>query len=118
MNPKLYPCPYDRATTCAQTEACNGCETWAAHHSMSSGADDILMPKALTVENGAMARLCGELYEEVTVPCPECWYKNEDADEDCEICHGTGEQVQSVPVSWTTIKEIYAMAVSRLGRPL
>ena len=77
-----------------------------------------IMPKALTAENGAKSLLIGEFYEEITVKCPECWDLNEDANEDCEICGGTGEYVKSVPVSWTTIKEIYAMAVKRLGGEL
>lgn len=78
----------------------------------------VIMPKELTAQNGAKMHMMGEFNEEITLKCPECWDLNEDADNECEICAGTGEYVQSVPVSWTTIKEIYAMAVKRLGGEL
>ena len=70
----------------------------------------ILMPAALTAENGAKALMMGEFKEHLNLPCV-C-----DSDlDDCELCNGTGEIDQKVPVSWTTIKEIYAMAVKHLG---
>ena len=77
----------------------------------------IAMPKALTAENGAKALLIGEFNEEITLRCPDC---DDDikANDDCDICGGSGEYVQSVPVSWTTTKEIYAMAVKHLGKEL
>ncbi len=74
----------------------------------------ILMPKALTAENGAKALLICEFEEEITVTCPEC-YDHAEPCEDCGICYGAGEYSQKVTVSWTTIKEIYAMAVKHLG---
>jgi len=68
------------------------------------------MPAALTAENGAKALMMGEFKEHLNLPCV-C-----DSDlDDCELCNGTGEIDQEVPVSWTTIKEIYAMAVKHLG---
>lgn len=74
-----------------------------------------IMPKALTAENGGKTLLMGEFYEKVVMQCPTC-----DGDgifEDvgtCEDCEGVGEYSLKVQVSWTTIKEIYAMAVEHL----
>ena len=75
--------------------------------------DKILMPRELTAENGAKGLLIGEFYEETELSCPEC-----EGDEvaECEICgDGSGQYIQKTPVSWTTIKEIYKMAVKHLG---
>ena len=70
----------------------------------------VIMPKALTAENGAKALLIGEFNEEVTLSCLECdgsgvTYSDEvdeecgDVEVDCEICGGSGEHIQKVPVS-------------------
>jgi len=74
----------------------------------------MLMPKALTAENGAKALLMGEFKEVVERICPHC----EDEGEACPDCNGLGEWTEDVYVSWTTIKAIYAMAVENLGCPL
>jgi len=72
----------------------------------------ILMPEALTAENGAKGLMMSEFKERLRLQCV-C-----DSDlDDCELCNGTGEIEQEVLVSWTTIKEIYAMAVKHLGEP-
>lgn len=73
----------------------------------------IMMPDRLTAENGAKALLMGEFHEELRIPCPYC--NGEFADNgqnDCEECDSSGSHVIKVPVSWTTIKEIYAVAVN------
>ncbi|MFH0952359.1 MAG: hypothetical protein V1838_04190 [Patescibacteria group bacterium] len=81
--------------------------------------DKIVMPRCLTAENGAKALLIGEFFEEIEVICPECF--SDEAilpDEECEVCQGEGKINQKVPVSWTTIKEIYKKAVKHLGQEI
>lgn len=63
----------------------------------------LLMPSELTAENGAKAALMGEFKEKYSISCPECF-----GDDDCETCDGSGRIHVEVPVSWTTIKEIWA----------
>lgn len=60
--------------------------------------DTVIMPKELTVENGARLALAGEF-----------WVDNERIDED-------GEHIVKVMIPWSTIKEIYAAAVKELGK--
>jgi len=72
----------------------------------------ILMPEALTAENGAKAALIGEFFETVKTYCPDCL--NNELDYNCEMCGGDGFIDQKVQVSWTTIKEIYKRAVEIL----
>jgi hypothetical protein len=62
----------------------------------------VLLPRRLTAENGAKALLIGEFFEE----------------HGCNYYDGDGELVEyteKVPVSWTTIKDIYAKIVSHYG---
>ena len=76
----------------------------------------ILMPRALTAENGAKGALTGEFKESIKLRCPDCdadW-----PDNDCEICHGYGSYSQPITISWTTIKEIYKRAVEFLGEEM
>lgn len=54
--------------------------------------------------------LSGEFHELIEVPNPD--YDPEDHDDDEEPEFFT----QAVPVSWTTIKAIYAMAVANLSK--
>jgi len=63
------------------------------------GAD---MPRRLTAENGGKALLIGEFFEEHV-----CSYY----DADGELV----EYTEKVPVSWSTIKDIYAKIVSHYG---
>lgn len=65
-----------------------------------------LLPLALTAENGAKNALIGEFKEEKSISCPECF-----GDEDCETCDGSGRIHIEIPVSWTTIKAIWAKGV-------
>lgn len=73
----------------------------------------VMMPRELTAENGAKAILSGEFYEEVEYSCPEC--SPDDADPNCDVCHGKFNCIQRIQVSWTTIKAIYKKAVETLG---
>lgn len=62
-----------------------------------------MVPKRLTIENGAKGALSGEFSETVFTNCPECF-----GDDDCETCDCSGRIEIKVPVSWTTIKTIWA----------
>lgn len=66
----------------------------------------IKMPKRLTAENGAKAALIGEFTVDHTEICGDC------SGDGCEECDNTGERTEKIPISWTTIKEIYDKAVS------
>lgn len=63
----------------------------------------VIVPKKLTAENGAKGVLSGEFSETTFISCPECF-----GDDDCETCDGSGGIEIKVPVSWTTIKTIWA----------
>ena len=75
--------------------------------------DFTVMPKALTAENGAKSLLIGEFHETVIMQCEECegdgFVCYEGIGEICECCTGAGDYALKVHVSWTTIKNIYAM---------
>ncbi|BEA28027.1 ead/Ea22-like family protein [Escherichia coli] len=63
----------------------------------------VIVPKKLTAENGAKGVLSGEFSETTFISCLECF-----GDDDCETCDGSGRIEIKVPVSWTTIKTIWA----------
>lgn len=73
-------------------------------------SDCVVMPRALTAENGAKALLIHEFSEQVRVPCVYCGGDGVEVD-DCEECNSDGEMQVAAYVSWTTIKAIYAKAV-------
>lgn len=73
----------------------------------------VLMPKALTADNGAKAALIGEFHEVIEVTCPEC----DGACEDCDHCQESGTVTQQVTVGWDTIKAIYCKAVDLFATP-
>lgn len=84
----------------------------------------ILMPETLTAENGAKAALIGEFHETFTHECSECGgdglgyaSPHTQGETPCDLCNGTGELVERIPVGWTTIKEFYKRAVALLGQP-
>ncbi|MDU2844909.1 hypothetical protein [Citrobacter sp.] len=66
----------------------------------------VLVPKKLTAENGAKGVLSGEFSETKFINCPECF-----GDDECETCDGSGRLEITVPVTWTTIKAIWAKGV-------
>ncbi|WP_255876431.1 hypothetical protein [Klebsiella variicola] len=66
----------------------------------------VMVPMRLTAENGAKGALSGEFSETKFVNCPECF-----GDEECETCDGSGKIEITVPVTWTTIKAIWAKGV-------
>lgn len=69
-----------------------------------------LVPIRLTAENGAKGLLSGEFSETKYINCPECF-----GDDECETCDGSGRIEITVPVSWTTIKEIWAKGVEHFA---
>jgi len=73
----------------------------------------VIMPSELTAANGAKSLLMGEFSEEIEMQCPEC--DQDECDEDCEICSGNYTYLQKVPVTWATIKAIYAKAAEHFG---
>ncbi|MCS4386383.1 hypothetical protein [Klebsiella quasipneumoniae] len=66
----------------------------------------VMVPLRLTAENGAKEALSGEFSETRFVNCPECF-----GDDECETCDGSGRIEITVPVTWTTIKAIWAKGV-------
>lgn len=73
----------------------------------------VMMPRALTAENGAKGALMGEFSFDLPLTCSDCDVRG--AQEDCEVCGGEINYKLTVNVPWTTIKEIYAVAVKHLG---
>ncbi len=69
-----------------------------------------LVPMKLTAENGAKGALLGEFSETKFINCPECF-----GDDECETCDGSGRLKITVPVSWTTIKAIWAKGVEHFS---
>ena len=71
------------------------------------------MPKELTSANGAKALLIGEFHESIEVANPDVCGCGEN---DCLDCLDEPETcVVMVPVSWTTIKQIYKRIVDAYG---
>ncbi|WP_227626508.1 DUF3850 domain-containing protein [Klebsiella oxytoca] len=73
----------------------------------------VMVPMKLTAENGAKGVLSGEFSETKFVNCPECF-----GDDECETCDGSGRIEITVPVTWTTIKEIWAKGVEHFAAAL
>lgn len=69
-----------------------------------------LVPVKLTAENGAKGALLGEFSEIKFISCPECF-----GDDDCETCDGSGRIEVKLPVTWTTIKAIWAKGVEHFA---
>lgn len=70
----------------------------------------VMVPMRLTAENGAKGALSGEFSENKFVNCPECF-----GDDECETCDGSGRIEITVPVTWTTIKDIWAKGVEHFA---
>ncbi|EPY5335254.1 hypothetical protein ACXDSU_005457, partial [Klebsiella pneumoniae] len=70
----------------------------------------VMVPMRLTAENGAKGSLSGEFSETKFVNCPECF-----GDDECETCDGSGRIEITVPITWTTIKDIWAKGVEHFA---
>lgn len=80
--------------------------------------ETVMMPRELTAENGAKELFIGEFFSEIVQECPDCegeGWEDEESGEECYTCQGGGNVTVKVPVSWTTIKEIYRKAVEHLA---
>lgn len=69
-----------------------------------------LVPCKLTAENGAKSCMIGEFTEQTEISCPECF-----GDDECETWDGSGMIEVTVPVSWTTIKDIWAKGIEHFA---
>lgn len=69
----------------------------------------VMVPMRLTAENGAKAALIGEFNLEYTLTCHECF------GEGCYDCSGEGAWINTIPIDWTTIKEIWAKGVEHFA---
>ncbi|MGG8169988.1 DUF551 domain-containing protein [Klebsiella aerogenes] len=70
----------------------------------------VMVPMRLTAENGAKGALSFGFSETKFVNCPECF-----GDDECETCDGSGRIEITVPVTWTTIKDIWAKGVEHFA---
>ncbi len=75
-------------------------------------SDMVLMPKKLTAENGAKKLFIGEFFARFESDCINC------GGEGCDGCNGFGTFIDDIPISWSTIKDIYDMAVEHLSQPV
>lgn len=69
-----------------------------------------LVPCKLTAENGAKSCMISEFTEQTEISCPECF-----GDDECETCDGSGMIEVTVPVSWTTIKDIWVKGIEHFA---
>ena len=69
----------------------------------------VMVPMRLTAENGAKAALLGEFNLEYTLTCHECF------GEGCDDCSGEGTWTSTMPIDWTTIKEIWDKAINHFA---
>ncbi|HCB1917918.1 TPA: hypothetical protein MYQ36_003895 [Citrobacter braakii] len=102
----------DAVAAIAEVRGWNACRAAMLQAGNSTVAPDgyVLVPKKLTAENGAKGVLSGEFSETKFINCPECF-----GDDDCETCEGSGRIEITVPVTWTTIKAIWAKGVEHLA---
>ncbi len=73
------------------------------------------MPRELTAENGAKALLIGEFHETIYLDNPDYCGCDDDMCE-CREYDEPETIPQKIIIEWSTIKEIYKMAVEHLGR--
>ncbi|MDP0495705.1 MAG: hypothetical protein Q7Q73_05805 [Verrucomicrobiota bacterium JB024] len=78
--------------------------------------DRVLMPRALTAENGAKTALMGEFFVSGGERCANCGHPGFEGD-DCALCGCDQSEPWNIPVPWTAIKRIYTAAVELLATP-
>lgn len=102
---------YVDKSTQAQWEAWLVCRAAMLQAGISAVIPDgyVMVPMRLTAENGAKAALIGEFNLEYTLTCHECF------GEGCYDCSGEGAWINTIPIDWTTIKEIWAKGVEHFA---
>ncbi|MFH2472314.1 hypothetical protein [Citrobacter freundii] len=97
---------------CAHQRGWNECRAAMLQAGNSPVTPDgwVMVPMRLTAENGAKGLLSGEFSETKFINCPECF-----GDDECETCDGSGRIEITVPVTWTTIKEIWAKGIEHFA---
>ncbi|MDM4131732.1 hypothetical protein QTP25_25000 [Klebsiella oxytoca] len=102
----------DAVAAIAEVKGWNACRAAMLQAGNSPVVPDgyVMVPMRLTAENGAKGVLSGEFSETQFVNCPECF-----GDDECETCDGSGRIEIKVPVSWTTIKEIWIKGVEHFA---
>ncbi|EFM19308.1 MULTISPECIES: hypothetical protein [unclassified Pantoea] len=94
----------------AAYDSCHPDDRWISYPAPPVAAPSVpdgfvMVPRTLTAENGAKAALLGEFNLEYNLVCHECF------GEGCVDCSGDGSWTKSIPVDWTTIKEIWSKGI-------
>ncbi|WP_208759811.1 hypothetical protein [Yersinia mollaretii] len=81
-----------------------------ANEKLQVPAGYCIMPESLTAENGAKGALSGKFFTVTEITCEECGGDYDEGDP-CENCNGFGVKKVRTAIGWSTIKDIYKMAV-------
>jgi len=104
-NPKSFTCECGHTWWYGQHGGHNCIEYYRKTIARLEKAQANQLPLELTAENGAKYLLLGEFNETVTYDCSECH------GDGCDECDNEGSYAQEIPVTWPTIKDIYAKIV-------
>ncbi|PHR17056.1 MAG: hypothetical protein COA41_12795 [Sphingopyxis sp.] len=104
---------------CGRSDQCDtDCDAQQPVSDPDGLPDRVLMPRALTAENGAKTALSDEFFVDFGVRCARCGNPDFSLDlGQCAACQHTECEPNRRAVSWTTIKRIYSRAVEFLGVP-
>ena len=84
---------------------------------VSNPLEHVVMPQALTAENGAKYLFAGEFHTETETHCGYCDGTgiNDEMGCECADCDGEGRYISKVVIDWDTIKRIYKLAVDKFA---
>lgn len=101
----------DAVAAIAEVKGWNACRAAMLQAGNSPVIPDgyMMVPMRLTAENGAKAALLGEFNLEYTLTCHECF------GEGCDDCSGEGTWTSTMPIDWTTIKEIWDKSINHFA---
>ncbi|MDD9665049.1 hypothetical protein, partial [Klebsiella pasteurii] len=101
----------DAVAAIAEVKGWNACRAAMLQAGNSPVIPDgyMMVPMRLIAENGAKAALLGEFNLEYTLTCHECF------GEGCDDCSGEGTWTSTMPIDWTTIKEIWDKAINHFA---
>ncbi|MDV1904791.1 hypothetical protein RZR50_03820 [Klebsiella pasteurii] len=104
----------DAVAAIAEVKGWNACRAAMLQAGNSPVIPDgyMMVPMRLTAENGAKAALLGEFNLEYTLTCHECF------GEGCDDCSGEGTWTSTMPIDWTTIKEIWDKSINHFAAAL